>query len=416
MAPEQVRGETHRLDGRADIWALGAILYEMLTGRPPFRGENRDELFDEILNREPRPPRQIDPRIPPELERICLKALSKIVTERYSSAADMADDLQATISVEQSTTEEAAKSFPAGSLNRWTSPHWQFRSVGCAFSVVLAFVFCLVGWYGVFVGGSRPQVKTQDPIDEVDQSIDTSAAGREEEDPSQTKRDADGMLEQIDHALAEFDVRRKEIESKITKLESLLQELKDGVIQSENKSTECELAIQQIDADTDKYEAALAKLRDLLVSETEKVQMNEEEYTKEELNEMTRKILAAHKAATAKRTGLEKAREILAANRDQCNLRLEKGVEQVAAMKGQLEEIDAKLVVIRTLRPSAELPELERRLCMVKEVNELFATSELRSASNSGSVDVEILDVSPILKSTGVGQDSSNQIEPILDD
>lgn len=95
MAPEQVLGEAHRLDGRTDIWALGVILYEGLTGRLPFIARDRQALFDEILHREPKPPRQIDDSIPRELERICLKCLSKRMPERSSSSTDLADDLRA---------------------------------------------------------------------------------------------------------------------------------------------------------------------------------------------------------------------------------------------------------------------------------------------------------------------------------
>jgi eukaryotic-like serine/threonine-protein kinase len=95
MAPEQVRGETHRLDGRTDIWALGIILYRGLTGKLPFPGRDQDEIFEEILHRDPKPPRQIDDTVPKELERICLKCLSKRMIHRYGSAWDLVEDLRA---------------------------------------------------------------------------------------------------------------------------------------------------------------------------------------------------------------------------------------------------------------------------------------------------------------------------------
>jgi len=93
MSPEQASGQRVVLDHRTDIYSLAATFYEVLTLRPVFAGRTRPSLLADVLNRDPRPPRSYDRRIPSELELIILKALGKNPADRYASAQELADDL-----------------------------------------------------------------------------------------------------------------------------------------------------------------------------------------------------------------------------------------------------------------------------------------------------------------------------------
>jgi hypothetical protein len=120
MSPEQVTSGHVPLDHRTDIYSLGATLYEMLTLRPPFAGQRRDQVLAQIIQKDPTPPRKLNKRVPRDLETICLKALDKDPDRRYQTAAQMADDLRRYVNRFAISAKRAG---PVERLNKWVRRH-----------------------------------------------------------------------------------------------------------------------------------------------------------------------------------------------------------------------------------------------------------------------------------------------------
>jgi uncharacterized protein (TIGR03067 family) len=187
MAPEQAEGKNKEVGPAADIYALGAILYECLTGRPPFQAATQLDIVLQVVGTEPIPPRKLNPSVPRDLEVICLKCLQKEPRKRYASAGELADD--------------CGRFLDGKPINARPTPAWERAlkwarrrpAVATLLGVCVAALAGLIGVAGWYNG-------------RLQQERDFALAQRDEarlarEEAERQKRHADGLLHMALHAV-----------------------------------------------------------------------------------------------------------------------------------------------------------------------------------------------------------------------
>ena len=209
MPPEQARGDVSSVTPRSDLYSLGAVLYEMLTGRPPFLAKRALETVMQVVHNEPVAPRQLMPEIPIDLETICLKSLQKDQAARYQSCAELAADLRRFINDEPILARPIGK---AERLWKWCkrNPKIALPSGLAMTAVAMTAVIATWAWQATsaqaaIITQEKENVEEQRDEAEKQRLIATEAREKAEENEETARKQSLVALKSIQFVLTEID-------------------------------------------------------------------------------------------------------------------------------------------------------------------------------------------------------------------
>jgi serine/threonine protein kinase len=227
MAPEQASGQKQLIGPTTDVYALGAILYELLTGQPPFRGDTVLDSLRMVTTYDPVAPSRLAPATPPDLEAICLKCLEKSQSSRYASARDLADDLQRFLNGQPVTARRLGR---IGRAWKWIRRHKQGVALG--FSAAILAILPIAFFINQYLADRQIRLKAEQEAPRVREILHRHCFECHGQDPQNIEKD----LNILDHHVL-LNTERKIVVPGDPEHSRLIQRISDGSMPPEEEET-----------------------------------------------------------------------------------------------------------------------------------------------------------------------------------